>query len=73
MIEDEGAVCLLYRKRVFVAFHLEMHGQLFSGCFSDSSLSQFAFRNPAEDLVLLGCGGPALRRMCEQALLSPGQ
>lgn len=35
--------------------------------------SQSAFRNPAEDLVLLGCCDLAVHGMCEQALLSSGQ
>lgn len=49
-------------------------------CFLEAALTlllppapQFALRGPAEDPVLPGCGGPAVRRVREQALLSPGQ
>ena len=48
-------------------------------CFLEAALTpfspapQFALRGPAEDPILPGCSGPAVRRVREQALLSPGQ
>lgn len=68
---QEGSVChLLFGDDQLLVFWLAC--RLNSLTFPTSPLlSQLAFRNLAEDTFLPGCHDPAVRWMCEQALLSP--